>query len=195
MFIVFYSPEGSGKSTRARLLAKDLGLPYLGSGDLVRKYAAEDQGLIGNICREALSKGYYVADSEMFVLWKARLKDDDTQNGWVIDGFPRNLTQAEFLADKLNKYGKAVDIVFYLKVSEEESIRRLLTRGRKSPDGSLHDSPKLIKSRLSIYQAQEADVLNYYTQTGSLIEINGERSIEEIAADILTKTQAKQKHL
>ena len=62
MFIIFYGPEGSGKSTQAKMLAKDLQLPYLGSGDLVRKYAAEDQGIMGEICRESLSLGHYVAD-------------------------------------------------------------------------------------------------------------------------------------
>jgi adenylate kinase len=190
--IIFYGPEGSGKSTQAKMLAEKIGVPALVSGDLVRRMAEKDQGVMGDICRETLQSGKYVADSEMFVLWKARLKDEDTQNGWVIDGFPRNLTQAEFLADKLDKYGKTVDIVFYLKVSEEESIQRLLKRGRKSPDGSLHDSPERIKTRLSLYQAEEKDVLSYYTQMGVLIEIDGERDINQIASDILARTQAKQ---
>jgi len=190
--IIFYGPEGSGKSTQAKMLADKLKVPALVSGDLVRRMAEHDQGVMGDICRETLRSGKYVADSEMFVLWKARLKDEDTQNGWVIDGFPRNLTQAEFLADKLDKYGKQVDLVFYLKVSEEESVRRLLKRGRKSPDGSLHDSEERIKSRLTIYKEQEKDVLSYYSQTGVLIEINGERSIEEIASDIYAQVQLKQ---
>lgn len=185
--IIFYGPEGSGKSTQAKMLATKLGLPCLISGDLVRWGAEFDKGLIGDTCREALSSGHYVADSEMFVLWKGRLKQPDTQNGWVIDGFPRNMTQAEFLADKLDKYGKKIDLVFYLKVSEEVSIARLLKRARKNPDGSMNDTEEKIKTRLSIYKSQEADVLAHYTSQGVLIEINGDQDIEAIHAEIVAK--------
>src|SRR3989339_1683163 len=106
MYYIFYGSEGSGKTTQGKLLAKKLGIPHLVSGDLVRRMAQKDQGLMGDICREALSLGHYVADSEMFVLWKVRLKETDVQNGFVIDGFPRNHTQALFLNEKLEKYGK-----------------------------------------------------------------------------------------
>lgn len=185
MFIIFYGPEGSGKSTQAKMLAEKLNLPYLGSGDLVRKYADEDKGIMGDMCRDALTLGHYVADSEMFVLWKARLKEDDVQDGFVIDGFPRNHTQALFLADKLDKYQKKIDHVFYLEVSEAESLKRLLARGRKNPDGSLHDSEEKIRSRLRIYQEQEADVIKYFEEEGLLRKINGEQPIEAIHQDIL----------
>ncbi len=185
MFIIFYGPEGSGKSTQAKMLAKKLNLPYLGSGDLIRKYAKEDKGIMGEICRNTLNKGHYVADSEMFVLWKDRLKQPDVQEGFIIDGFPRNHTQALFLAEKLDKYNKKVDFVFYLDVSEPVSIQRLLKRGRKSPDGSPHDSEEKIKSRLGIYQKQETVVLSFYKEEALLKKVNGEQSIEQIHQDIV----------
>ncbi len=185
MHIIFYGPEGSGKSTQGKLLAEKLKIPHLVSGDLVRKYAKLDKGIMGEICREGLRKGHYIADSEMFVLWKHRLKEPDVNNGFIIDGFPRNMDQVLFLEEKLKKYNKREDIVFFLKVSEKESINRLLKRARKNPDGSLHDSPELIKERLRRYKKEEKNVLEYYKKKGLLVVIDGEQSIEAIHRDIM----------
>lgn len=187
MHIVFYGPEGSGKGTQAKLLAEKLGLPILTSGDLVRDAAANDKGIIGEVCRRTLAEGKYVADSEMFVLWKWRLKEDDAKDNWIMDGFPRNIEQAKFLDEKLDKYGYKVDKVFYLNLSEEESYKRLIKRGRPLHEGSneLHDSPERIKQRLGIYKQGEKDVLEYYRQKGVLIEVNADQSVEEVHAAIM----------
>ncbi|MBI3956187.1 nucleoside monophosphate kinase [Candidatus Gottesmanbacteria bacterium] len=188
MHIVFYGPEGSGKGTQAKLLSEKLKLPILTSGDLVRDAATNDKGIIGEVCRQALSEGKYVADSEMFVLWKWRLKEDDAKDNWMMDGFPRNVEQAKFLDDKLEKYGYNVDKVFYLNLSEAESYRRLIARGRPLHQGSdeLHDSPERIKQRLEIYKQGEQAVLEYYRGKGVLIEINADQSIEAVNRDIMS---------
>lgn len=190
MHIVFYGPEGSGKGTQAKLLAEKLGLPILTSGDLVRDAAANDRGIIGEVVRQSLQEGKYVADSEMFVLWKWRLKEEDAKGDWIMDGFPRNIEQAKFLDDKLDKYGYNVDKVFYLNLSEVESYRRLIARGRPLHDGSseLHDSPERIKQRLEIYKEGEKDVLEYYRVKGVLIEVNADQSIEDVHKEILKHT-------
>lgn len=187
MHIVFYGPEGSGKGTQAKLLAEKLKLPILTSGDLVRDAAASDKGIIGEVVRQSLQEGKYVADSEMFVLWKWRLKEEDAKGDWIMDGFPRNVDQVKFLDDKLDKYGYKVDRVFYLKLSEEESYRRLIKRGRPLHDGSseLHDSPERIKQRLEIYKDGEKDVLEYYRVKGVLIEVNADQPIEDVHKEIL----------
>lgn len=190
MHIVFYGPEGSGKGTQAKLLSETLKLPILTSGDLVRDAAINDRGIIGEVCRQALSEGKYVADSEMFVLWKWRLKEDDAKDNWIMDGFPRNIEQAKFLDDKLDKYGYKVNKVFYLNLSEEESYRRLIKRGRSLHEGSseLHDSPERIKQRLEIYKEGEKDVLEYYRQKGVLVEVNADQAIEDVHNEILKHT-------
>lgn len=187
MHIVFYGPEGSGKGTQAKLLADALHLPILTSGDLVRDAAENDKGIIGEVCRQALSEGKYVADSEMFVLWKWRLKEEDAKGGWIMDGFPRNVEQAKFLDDKIDKYGYKVEKVFYLNLSEEESYRRLIKRARPVQAGSdeLHDSPERIKTRLEMYKAGEKDVLDFYRQKGVLVEINADQSIEDVHKEIM----------
>lgn len=188
MHIVFYGPEGSGKGTQAKLLADALKLPILTSGDLVRDAATGDKGIIGEVCRQALSEGKYVADSEMFVLWKWRLKEDDAKDNWIMDGFPRNVDQAKFLDDKLEKYGYNVDRVFYLNLSEAESYKRLIARGRPLHSGSseLHDSPERIKQRLEIYKLGEQAVLAYYREKGVLFEVNADQTIEDVHKQIMS---------
>lgn len=188
MHIVFYGPEGSGKGTQAKLLAEKLKFPILTSGDLVRDAAANDKGIIGEVVRQSLQEGKYVADSEMFVLWKWRLKEEDAKGDWIMDGFPRNIEQAKFLDDKIDKYGYQVDKVFYLDLSEEESFKRLIARGRPLHDGSdeLHDSPERIKQRLEIYKQGEKDVLEYYRAKGVLHEVNADQSIEEVHKEIMS---------
>lgn len=187
MHIVFYGPEGSGKGTQAKLLSEKLHLNILTSGDLVRDAAVNDKGIIGEVCRQALAEGKYVADSEMFVLWKWRLKEEDAKDGWIMDGFPRNVEQAKFLDDKIDKYGYKVDHVVYLDLPEDVSYERLLKRGRPLYEGSneLHDSPERIKDRLRIYKEGELDVLEYYRQKGVAHNINANQEVDIVHNEIL----------
>lgn len=189
MHFVFYGPEGSGKGTQARLLADKLKVPHLVSGDLVRDAAQNDSGIIGDVARNALATGKYVPDSEMYVLWKRRLKQADAKKGWVIDGFPRNYKQAKFLFDKVDKYGYSVDKVIYLNISPETSVERLKLRHRESFSGSGkdHDVPELVRSRLEEFRKGQEKLLNFLKEKGVLLEINGERSIQKIHEDILDK--------
>lgn len=189
MHIIFYGPEGSGKGTQAKLLSKKLDLPLLTSGDLVREAAQKDKGIIGEQARKALLEGRYVPDSEMFVLWKNRLKRDDALKGWIIDGFPRNLKQAMFLIEKIKKYGYKVDKVFHLSISEDETMKRLQKRQRKLFAGSNinHDDPQRIKGRLNEYNKNEKDLLEYFSKLGVLDSINGEDTVDNIHKNVVSK--------
>lgn len=188
MHIVFYGPEGSGKGTQAKLLSEELSIPILTSGDLVRDAAVNDKGIIGAVCRQALEEGKYVADSEMEVLWKWRLKEEDAKGAWIMDGFPRNVEQAKFLDDKIDKYGYKVELVFFLDLPDDVSFERLIKRGRPLHAGSteLHDSPERIRSRLAIYNQGERDVLAYYKTTDAkLVHVNANQTIEKVHRDIM----------
>lgn len=187
MHIVFYGPEGSGKGTQAKLLAEKLQIPILTSGDLVRDAAENDKGIIGVVCKQSLEEGKYVADSEMQVLWKWRLKEEDAKGPWVMDGFPRNVEQAKFLDDKIDKYGYKVEMVLFLNLPEEESYKRLAARARPVHAGSseLHDSQERIKSRLELYKEGEKEVLEYYRGKGVLVEINANQPVEKVHEDIM----------
>lgn len=192
MHIVFFGPEGSGKGTQAKLLAEQLHIPILTSGDLVRDAAEHDKGIIGEVARQALSEGKYVADSEMFVLWKWRLKEPDAQESWIMDGFPRNVDQAVFLDDKLEKHGQKIDKVFYLNLPEEISKERLLKRARPLTPGSteLHDSPDRIATRLSMYREAAPKVLDHYKQLGVLVNVNANQSLEDVHKEIMAHVVA-----
>ncbi|MBI5619432.1 nucleoside monophosphate kinase [Candidatus Gottesmanbacteria bacterium] len=189
MHIVFFGPEGSGKGTQAKQLGDKLGVPVLTSGDLVRVAAANDNGLLGEACRQALTSGIYVADAEMFELWNRRLGQPDAAAGWIMDGFPRTRQQAIFLDKKTQQYGYAVDKVLHITLSEEESIRRLLARARPLLPGSseLHDSPERIQRRLASYRRNEQPVLDFYNKLGILVEINGEQPREVVHREIVSK--------
>jgi adenylate kinase len=189
MHILMYGPEGSGKGTQTKLLSDFLHIPVLTSGDLVREAAAGDKGHIGNMCRLALTEGKYVSDSDMYVLWERKLIEEGPKQGWIMDGFPRNIQQVKFLEKTLSSSGQKIDAVVYLNISEEESLKRLIKRGRPLHPGSteLHDSPERIKKRLAVYKTGQKDLLDYYRVLGILLEIPAERSIEDVQNDIRTR--------
>ncbi|MBI4067346.1 nucleoside monophosphate kinase [Candidatus Gottesmanbacteria bacterium] len=191
MHIVFYGPEGSGKGTQAKLLAEKLHLPLITFGDLVRSAAQNDKGLIGQASRFALKEGKYLPDSEAFVLWKRRLKEDDAKKGWIIDGFPRSIGQAEFLLKKIKKYGYPLDLFIYLFITDEEALKRLKKRKRKLFSGSkiIHDDPKRVKERLKVYRSKEKPILDYFKKLGVFRKIDGQRSIKDIHQEILEKVR------
>ncbi|MDP3954786.1 MAG: nucleoside monophosphate kinase [bacterium] len=169
-------PQGSGKSTQALKLAENLGLPYLQTGELFRKIAAGQEALAQKI-KQTLAEGKLVPNEEYNQILGNEIIKPEYQNGFVIDGSPRTLVQAETLPFEPDK-------VFYLAVSDEENINRLSKRGRED------DTPDLINKRLSLYHEQTEPVLEYYRQKNILEEIDGERSIEAIFEDIKGRVAA-----
>src|SRR3989338_4402800 len=187
MHLVIYGPEGSGKGTQAQLLAKKYNLPIYTSGDLVRDAAANDNGLIGDACRRALKEGRYVPDSEMFVLWKNKLRSNEAKKGFILDGFPRNLRQAKFLIRKISKYGYGIDKFIHLTLSDKDATWRLLKRNRKTFEGSneSHDTVEKIRSRLANFRKHEEELVSFFDTLKLLLNVDGSGSVPDIHKHIL----------
>lgn len=189
MHLIIYGPEGSGKGTQAKAIAKKLNHAVLTSGDLVRNTAANDRGELGDKCRSALSEGKYVEDDVMFALWENILKSESSRKGFILDGFPRSVRQADFLLKVLGKNGYGIDKVIYLKLSDDEAVQRLALRHRQLFDGSSvnHDDPERVKQRLAIYREKEKDLLQYFRKRKMLIEIDGNKSVEDVTIEIFKR--------
>lgn len=170
MKLIFLGPQGSGKSTQAKIVAQKYNLPFIEMGQLLRDRAKEsdDQSLK---IRKSLDAGNLVSDEIVVKTLSKRIKKEDCQNGFVLDGYPRNQAQLDGLKEKIDK-------VFFIKVSKDETVKRLNLRARED------DTKDVLEKRLSIYFEQTEPLLKHYQNLKILVEINGERSIAEIAQDI-----------
>ncbi len=208
MYIIFLGAPGAGKGTQAAITAKELNLIHIASGDLFRK-AIEQGTKIAMQAKYYMEKGKLVPDEITIQMVLERMSATDCESGAILDGFPRNLKQAKALDRALAEQAKAVDKVVYIKISEEELTRRLsgrwICRNCQTPynstdsppeiwgkcdrcGGELYqrsdDTPSIVKERLKVYFAETAPLIDYYTQPGKLLEIDGEVEINEISERI-----------
>jgi len=172
--ILMLGPQGSGKSTQAQLLAARLGLPLVDMGGILRTISLLDDSQTAKVVRKALESGRLVDIEITAMLINKRLRQNDCQNGFVLDGYPRNQEQFRRLDTKFDK-------VIYIHISDEEGVKRLLARQRHD------DKPEIIAERLKIYHAETEPLLAIFRKEGILEKVNGERSIKEIHEDILKK--------
>lgn len=175
MKLVVLGSQGSGKSTQAKLLAKKLNVPAIEMGQILRDKAKGSDLEAGEII-QALETGNLVPDHITIKTLHDRLAKNDCKNGFVLDGYPRNYAQLEGLPTDI---GKVIDI----KVSDQEGIRRLIGRSRHD------DSLDIITKRLAIYHKDSEPLLTYFKNKGILIEVNGEKTPEEVHNEVLLKLQ------
>jgi adenylate kinase len=166
MRIVFVGPPGVGKGTQAVRLANHLGIVHLSTGDMLRQ-AAADKTPVGVLSEESILAGKLVPDGVMVELVSQRLQKDDCRRGFLLDGFPRTLAQAQVLDELLAKRGTPLSLVLELSVDEQELIRRLSARGR------VDDRPEVIRERLVQYARQTAPLSEYYRRRGLLHAVDG----------------------
>jgi len=205
VYIIFL---GARKGTQAAIMAKELNLVHIASGDLFRQ-AIEQGTELAMQAKSYMEKGKLVPDEITIQMVLERMSATDCESGVILDGFPRNLKQAKALDRALAERAKAVDKVVYIKVSEEELVKRLsgrwICRNCQTPyhstdsppkiwgkcdrcGGELYqrsdDTPSTVKERLKVYFADTAPLIDYYAQSGKLLEIDGEGEINEISGRI-----------
>lgn len=206
---MFLGAPGSGKGTQASVVSQRLGIAHVATGDLFREAVSKGDEL-GREAKTYMDKGLLVPDEITIRMLLDRIAAADCRKGYILDGFPRTLEQARALDRALAEKGEVVDKALYFRVSTEELVRRLsgrlICRNCQTPyhpitsppkvsgrcdqcGGELYqrsdDSPETVRKRLEVYFAETAALIDYYKEAGKLIEINGEKGIEEVGQEAL----------
>ena len=209
MRVILLGAPGSGKGTQAQLMTERFGIPQISTGDLLRSAVSKNTPL-GQQAKAHMDAGQLVPDEIVLGMIRERLASPDTDNGFILDGFPRNLNQAERLDSMLEAMGKPLDAVLFIDVDFDILMQRLAGRLTcescgavfniyTSPPrqdgicdncgGNLHhradDNEETISNRLRVYEAQTKPLVGYYAERGKLLRLDGEREIEEIFADVV----------
>lgn len=179
--MLILGPQGSGKGTQARRIAAEYGIPHIATGDMFREAVAGGTEL-GRRVEPILASGGLVPDELTIAVVRERLARDDAEAGFVLDGFPRTVRQAEALDALLQELGRPLDIILELQVPDEVCVQRML--GRARAEGRADDTPEVIRRRLETYHRETAPLVDYYRPSGKLVPIRGDRSIDEVWAEI-----------
>ncbi|MCR4429137.1 MAG: adenylate kinase [Caldiserica bacterium] len=200
MNLIFLGPPGAGKGTQAKIICQEFGYTYLGTGDLLRSLVSRSDPLALK-AKEFMEKGELVPDSLMVEIVSGQLKT--LKNGFILDGFPRTLEQAQILEEMLKELGIQIDHVIYFHLDDAEAENRLSNRYQCKNCGNIYnsnlgqcpkcggslfrrkdDEPETIRKRLEVYHLQTAPLLEYYERRGKLKRIDAQGSVEEISGRI-----------
>ncbi len=182
MRILLMGPPGAGKGTQAKLLEDKYNLIHLSTGDILRNEIQKNTTL-GQEARLFMDKGELVPDHILLYMMEHRLQEPDCTRGFLLDGFPRTIPQAEGLSDILKKLDLQLDHAISIYADEDELVNRLVLRGKDS--GRSDDTPEVIRDRQQVYWKHTAPLLDHYSKEKTLREVNGIGSIEEVFNRIL----------
>mgnify|MGYP001389715197 CR=1 FL=1 len=176
--LLFLGAPGAGKGTQAALISQTNSYLHLSTGELLRK-EIEMNTYLGKQVKDIMNRGELVSDE--LVLKIVRQNLDKNNNGWILDGFPRNLSQANSLNEVLIEINQPLEVVFYLDIPEEVLIKRLLLRGRKD------DNEETIRKRVEIYKKTTEPLIRYFRDLSLLEYIDADRDLKTISSDIKQK--------
>jgi len=177
MRIVLLGAPGSGKGTQAALLAKELNLPHISTGELLRS-AVKAGTELGLKAKAVIDRGELVSDEIMLDLLEERLSQKDAQTGFILDGYPRNTAQAEALDKLLERLIQPVDEALQIDIDVEVVIARIAKRAAE--EGRSDDSEEVARNRMHVYAEQTAPVVDYYAHKGVLSRVLGDGTIDEV---------------
>ena len=192
MIIILFGPPGAGKGTQAERLVEKYNLKQLSTGDMLRE-AINIGSDLGKRAKAIMDRGELVSDDIILSMIRERLENAEG-SGFIFDGFPRNLQQAEALDRILNKLELSLDIVIEIVVNDNVLISRIENRARESKNARSDDNEEVLKNRLNVYHQSTEMIKPYYLEKGKLVNIDGMRGIEEVSSDIerhLSKLQKK----
>jgi adenylate kinase len=179
--VLLLGPQGAGKGTQARRISEEYGIPHIASGEILR--AEMDAGTeLGQRVKDVYDRGDLVSDDLMIELIRNRLEQPDTESGFVLDGFPRTIVQAEALDSMFSDIGRNFSVVFALQIRDEVAFERL--RRRAELEGRADDTDEAIQRRLENYHRETEPLIEYYRTRNNLVPIRGDRSENEVFADI-----------
>lgn len=181
MDLLLLGPQGSGKGTQAKRIASDHGIPHVSTGDMFRAAIAAGTEL-GREVEPILAAGELVPDELTVALIRERLADGDAAQGFILDGFPRNLAQADALDEMLAGIGRTLDAILYFDLPDEVAVERMLRRA--ADEGRADDTPETIERRLAIYHEQTEPVVHHYRATGRLVPLHAGREIGQVHAEV-----------
>ncbi len=181
MRIVLLGPPGGGKGTQAAKLVEKYGIPHISTGDLLRGAVAAGTEL-GKKAKSVMDSGNLVSDDLVLGILEDRLAEDDAKVGFILDGFPRNLVQADMLEKVLDRIEQPLDQAVQVEVPNDLLIERILSRGQ----GRADDTEEVVRNRLDIYEEQTAPVAGYYAEKEKLTQIYGVGEIDEVFERICT---------
>ncbi len=181
MNLLVLGPQGAGKGTQAKRIAAEYEVPHVSTGDMFRAAIAA-QTELGKRVQPILASGALVPDDVTVALIRERLGEPDAAGGFVLDGFPRNLVQAEALDEMLREIGRSLDAILFFDLPDGVATERMLRRADEEnrPD----DTPDVIARRLEIYHSETEPIVEYYRTTGKLVPLHAERPIEQVWVEI-----------